>query len=225
MNPRSTSLKQSSVPQQFSKSGFKLTPIEQIEVENMKHQVSDSTEQMDKSRHNLSISKIDRVRLKTQEKPPCNIKKNGDVVTISNHDFVISETCSSTQRSPVITDSLNQSIPVPKNLSHKITDPQHQALVPDTSDDKELSTVSQQFEIVAGNLLSTTIEKWAEDVGWSSSWELEDDIQLEFSATLEGDLEEVARQLVSSFKKTKKTISIELNKGNQVVRVYDGTLG
>ena len=99
----------------------------------------------------------------------------------------------------------------------------HEPTLPSIANKKpELSVVTQEFRVTAGNLLSTTIAEWAQKVGWSSSWELEDDLQFEFSATFKGNLETVAKQLANTVDQTTRPFSIELNRGNKVLRVFDG---
>lgn len=75
---------------------------------------------------------------------------------------------------------------------------------------------------LGGSTLHQTIKEWAEQAGWTISWESERDYPLEASAEFYGDFEVAAGNLVRAFSRAQPPVRATIYRGNRVIVVSSG---
>ena len=180
--------------QQQSTGGFKIVSLQQL---------SPTISQDDNSKNTVeSTNTLPKI------KPTCETLIDGDL------DF--------TSLQQIQDDPNCANMPLPLTESRiKVSSSENRLVNLQNDNNPTAIPDSQIFQADAGDYLSSTIAKWATKVGWSTSWELDYDIQIEFGATFVGNFDSVSKQLVQSVKHNDIPFSITLNKGNKVVKVHN----
>lgn len=81
------------------------------------------------------------------------------------------------------------------------------------------------FSVYSGDSLKKTVERWADSMGWSVSWEVKNDYVVGSSAQFSGDLGTVMNALAGSLGGEVASLRFEMYQGNQVIRVTEHNKG
>ncbi len=81
------------------------------------------------------------------------------------------------------------------------------------------------FSVYSGDSLKKTVERWADSMGWTVSWEVKNDYVVGSSAQFSGDLGSVMNALAGSLGGEVASLRFEMYQGNQVVRVTEHNKG
>ena len=81
------------------------------------------------------------------------------------------------------------------------------------------------FSVYSGDSLKKTVERWADSMGWTISWEVKNDYVVGSSAQFSGDLGTVMNALAGSLGGEVASLRFEMYQGNQVIRVTEHNKG
>ncbi|MEP3670771.1 MAG: toxin co-regulated pilus biosynthesis Q family protein [Roseibium sp.] len=94
----------------------------------------------------------------------------------------------------------------------------------DAAGPKQILRSGNQWAVLEGSSLKTTLEGWSDAAGWTLIWDNPVDYRLRASATFRGGFEEAVGRLIDSIYQHSPEINVHLYRGNRVLHVREQTL-